>query len=125
MAQRIHALGWDPQQVISSDAQRTRETWARSAPALEPPSLVRFTSRLYMADLRAVLDELGGADDRLNTVLALGHNPCCERSVQWLCGESVVMKTADVALLEAHASGWRQGFSIQHTWRLSRLLRAR
>jgi len=125
MAQRIHAMGWDPQQVISSDAQRTRETWACAATQLEQPCMVRFTSRLYMADLRAVLDELGGTDDGLTTTLALGHNPCCERLVQWLCGEPVVMKTAAVALLESHASGWRPGLSMQHSWRLSRVLRAR
>ncbi len=125
VAQRIHELGWDPLQVFSSDAQRTRETWSLAAPQLQAPGLVRFTSRLYSAAPQAAIAVLGDADDALDTTLVLGHNPCCEGLVAWLSGESVVMKTADVALLEVDASGWKPALARQHSWRLSRLLRAR
>ncbi len=125
MGRVIHELGWDPQQLISSDAQRTRETWARCVVELEAPARLRFTSRLYLADLRGVCAELAGADDRLSTLMALGHNPWCEELCAWLSGEQVVMKTASVALLEAPLEHWRLGFEHPNSWRLSRLLRAR
>ncbi|MGY3437923.1 MULTISPECIES: SixA phosphatase family protein [unclassified Marinovum] len=61
--------GHVPDAAISSDATRTRETFAGLA--LDCP--VRFTPALYLADAGTMLDELRQA--RGATVLMIGHNP--------------------------------------------------
>ena len=58
-----------PDAAISSDATRTRATFAGLA--LDCP--VRFTPTLYLADVGTMLDELRQA--RGDTVLMIGHNP--------------------------------------------------
>lgn len=125
VAQALAELGWIPTAVVSSDAKRTRETWARCAQELPAPDLLRFTTALYHSDFHNVLAELSAVPDRLDTLLVLGHNPTWEHLVAWLSGRETVLKTADVALLEANLPSWRQGFEVPERWRLSRVLRSR
>jgi len=125
VARALRRLGWIPEQVISSDAQRTRETWARCAPELPAPAALRFDPTLYFGRFDHVLAALAGASDDHGTLLALGHNPMSERLVGWLCGAGVVMKTADAALLEAPIERWRDGFVAPGAWTLSCVVRAR
>ncbi|MEM7320772.1 MAG: histidine phosphatase family protein [Pseudomonadota bacterium] len=62
--------GYIPDQVVSSDAMRTRETLAR----MDLPTIsTKFTRNLYHAGPLAMLDTLSKADGE--TVLLLGHNP--------------------------------------------------
>ena len=58
-----------PDQVLCSDATRTRETLAR----LDAGGEARFESVLYLAEPRAMLDCLRDATG--DRVLMLGHNP--------------------------------------------------
>ncbi len=62
--------GWLPDEVLSSDATRTRETWDRMG---LQAAKVRFDRGLYLADPARMLTELTGATGQ--TVLMLGHNP--------------------------------------------------
>lgn len=62
--------GWRPDEVISSTATRTRETWDRMGLSAET---VRFTQSLYHASPDEMLNVLSGATQE--TVLMLGHNP--------------------------------------------------
>ncbi|MEL7115288.1 MAG: histidine phosphatase family protein [Pseudomonadota bacterium] len=63
-----------PTTVISSDSQRTRETWSEMAPSLGRPD-VQFTPALYHANPADMLGALQAAHGQ--TVLLLGHNPGC------------------------------------------------
>ncbi len=65
--------GYQPQQVISSDALRCRETWEIAAGELAPVADVRFERLLYLASADEIFDVLrtANADD----VLLLGHMP--------------------------------------------------
>lgn len=65
----LRATRWQPDQALVSDAQRTRETFAR----LKLPLEAEFTSGLYLAntaDMQLVLEMATG-----DTVLMIGHNP--------------------------------------------------
>ncbi|MCE8514235.1 histidine phosphatase family protein [Ruegeria pomeroyi] len=62
--------GYLPDQVISSDAVRTRETWTEMGlGGCEP----EFTRALYLAPPEQLLSSLRQASGRV--VLLLGHNP--------------------------------------------------
>jgi phosphohistidine phosphatase len=125
VAARIREIGWSPDAVLSSDAQRTRETWARCAPELPPPAYLRFSPTLYFGSLQAVRRELAMVPDEHHTLLTLGHNPGWEQLAQWLCGDAVLLKTADVILLEAPLSTWRAGLDEPGQWSRSQHIRAR
>ena len=58
-----------PQQVLSSSAQRTRETYE----LMELPAPATFTERLYHASAQIIFDVLRAASKP--NVLLLGHNP--------------------------------------------------
>ncbi|WOI32082.1 histidine phosphatase family protein [Tritonibacter scottomollicae] len=58
-----------PQQVLSSSAQRTRETYE----LMELPAPATFTERLYHASAQIIFDVLREASKP--NVLLLGHNP--------------------------------------------------
>lgn len=113
--------GWTPEVVISSDSERTTETWllmADALPGLEP----RFTSRLYLPSLQAILDEVAELPDARHTAMLLGHNPGFSQAVTWLSEEEVELKTAHVALLEQDAAHWSET-TDRGAWRLVDVLK--
>jgi len=65
----LRAKLYKPDQALVSDAARTRETFAR----LNFICDTRFTSALYHAGARTMMQVLKGAQG--NTVLMIGHNP--------------------------------------------------
>jgi phosphohistidine phosphatase len=69
LAQRGEAIDL----VLSSDSQRTRETWDSVAPEIDAKPKIRFLRSLYEADsyLPALRSEGGNA----TCVLVVGHNP--------------------------------------------------
>jgi phosphohistidine phosphatase len=69
----LAAQGAVPDEVLTSPAARTRETWALMAPELPGPVPVRTVPALYLAAPATMLQTLRGATGA--TVLMLGHNP--------------------------------------------------
>jgi len=65
---------YEPALVFSSDAARTRETWALIAPSLENAPQPVWLAELYHAPAQTMLDALRTAGDA-PAVLMLGHNP--------------------------------------------------
>ena len=63
-----------PDRVLSSDARRTRETWALMAPLLGPDIPVDWLGDLYLAGPGTMLAALRRAGPA-GTVAMLGHNP--------------------------------------------------
>jgi phosphohistidine phosphatase len=120
---RLAALGWVPERVISSDAQRTRETWEHMAEAFEPPVVdVVFSPRLYGADLD-ILEEILADQDDVRTLMLIGHNPGWQDAVAWLTGQRESMTTANAALLEGHHASWLDGFASRARWTLVDVVR--
>jgi phosphohistidine phosphatase len=113
LARRLAQLGWAPRVVLSSDAARTRETWACMAPHLPPPARLEYFASLYHAGRGAAAEALSTVGDDEQTdggrgvVLLLGHNPGWEDLVTDVSGVSTVMKTANAALLEGQAASYR------------------
>lgn len=64
-----------PQQVLCSDANRTRETWERLEPSLSlpEPAVVSYLPELYHAAPEQMLAVLQGAE--ASVVMMIGHNP--------------------------------------------------
>jgi len=109
-----------PDQVISSDSTRTRETWAGMStvmPDLEPT----FTRHLYLSGLEEIAEVVLGLGDGVETALLLGHNPGFSMATGWLSGQPVELKTAHAAVMEAEISTWLDAFQ-PGIWRLRMIL---
>jgi phosphohistidine phosphatase len=74
MGERLAGLGFTPDLVLVSAAQRTRDTWAAAKPALDEPE-VRFEDELYHAEA-GFIRRFAEANGRgRGTVMVVGHNP--------------------------------------------------
>jgi phosphohistidine phosphatase len=69
----LASRGYVPDQVLCSDAERTRKTWSGIAPALPGTPILELKPALYHAGpdvMLAVLRHAAG-----ETVMMIGHNP--------------------------------------------------
>lgn len=74
---RMSAAGLVPEQVLVSSAVRTRQTWelVRTALGDLPEPEVAVVDELYHAGISDVLDLVRAVDERVATVLVVGHEP--------------------------------------------------
>lgn len=114
--------GWVPDRVLSSDSERTRETFARMRSTLGVEGDADFTRALYHAGIEEVRPALAALDDDVRTALVLGHNPGWEEVLEWLCGEDHEMKTATCALLSVEAPSWAAAVAAAGDWALEDLI---
>jgi len=73
LGQWLASRDYVPQQVLCSDALRTRKTWSGVAPALPGSPVLDLKPALYHAGADVMLAVLRHAS--ANTVMIIGHNP--------------------------------------------------
>ena len=123
VARQISKLGWAPEHVLSSDSQRTRETFELMTDGLGSPP-VTFLASLYHAGPRELSLALADLPDSIACGMAIGHNPGWEDVVHWLCGESLRLTTANAALLSIDdASSWPDALGRAGFWTLVNVVR--
>lgn len=118
------AREWIPDLVLSSDAQRTRETFAGLSESFPRKVEARFLNSFYLAGLGAVQEELALVGNDIECLLVLGHNPGWENLVHLLSGKNPVMKTATAALLSGELEEW-SGAVDSGTWKLEEVIYSR
>jgi phosphohistidine phosphatase len=64
-----------PERVVVSSAQRTRETWERMAPAFSTSPPVGYEDRLYDASPETIVAVIKAAGRSDAALLVIGHNP--------------------------------------------------
>jgi phosphohistidine phosphatase len=74
VAEHLLRLGIEPELVLCSTAERTRETLALLRPALVPP-IVSLEVGLYAAPADKLLERLRAVPEQVISVLLIGHNP--------------------------------------------------
>jgi len=124
IAERLVELGWVPHRVISSDAARTQETWARMADTFPAPESVQFTRRLYHGGIDAFISAVRDEPDEASCLMMIGHNPGWEDVVEWLAGEPIRMTTANAVLLRHERVPWMESLAPD-AWSLVDVLRPR
>ncbi|MEL6349375.1 MAG: histidine phosphatase family protein [Myxococcota bacterium] len=120
---KLAEMGWVPDAVLSSDAARTRETWARMAAHIAPEQTIPVTvaRRLYHAGPETVMPLLAGQPATRETVMVIGHNPGLEALLEALCGQAARLTTCNAALMTSTATDWTTAMSDR--WILHHLLR--
>lgn len=75
MAKWLADHGWLPDAIVSSNAQRTKETTELLLAAWDKEIDVSYTQRLYLAPAEAYLSEASRFPDSVQCGLLVGHNP--------------------------------------------------
>ena len=107
MGALLREQGLVPETILSSTARRARDTAFAVAEAAGFPDEVRFTRSLYGADPDTWLEALRELPDTAGHALVVGHNPGLEELVALLVGESHVLPTAALAVVELPIERWR------------------
>ena len=75
IAEHVRSVGIAPSLVLCSTAVRARQTLAALLPVLPGDVEILLEDDLYGASLDALIERLREVDDRVGTVLVVGHNP--------------------------------------------------
>ena len=123
IAQRLVALGWQPECVVSSDAQRTRETFELMKDHFPHEPQVLFTNLLYHAGMQELYEVLSELPSDVEVVMAIGHNPGWQAVASWLTGQAIQMTTANAVLMEGSGVSWEESLQADEAWNLIDVLR--
>ena len=115
IARHLAQLAIEPDLVLCSPAQRTRETLDLVRPALDASTSMIFEVELYGASADTLLDQLRGVPDGVESVLLIGHNPGVQDLALCLASEGVELNrleekfpTAALAILAVPKVTWAQ-----------------
>jgi len=107
VGQWLSEKGLIPDLIISSPAQRARETAETVSEAMDySPDNIFFNEPVYMADVSELLDSIATASEDCERLMIVGHNPGMEDLLFYLTEEvdvpedGKVLPTATIALLE-------------------------
>jgi len=123
VAIELRELGWQPQHILSSDSQRTRETVGLLLKVWEAGIQVDFLASLYLAGPNELSDAMAEVSEEVESLLVVGHNPGWEGVVHHLGGVDMTMKTATAAMLKADCESWSDALKTE--WSLENVIHPR
>ena len=123
VAERLVELDWIPQYVVSSDSERTRETYELMQSVFTEAPHVEFLTTLYHASPSDLASALAEVPDTVAIALALGHNPGWEQAIHWLTSNAITMTTANAALVECDVDSWSDVVRHAGSWKLRDVIR--
>jgi len=92
--------------VISSPAERARQTAELVLKSAGLKVELRFDKRIYDAGVRRLLNVISQIEDDANAVVLVGHNPGFEELFEALTGEGHDLPTASLACIELSVEKW-------------------
>lgn len=96
VAAGLQRVDFVPDMILSSHANRTRETTLLAAEVLQVPShTLNFCKPLYLADFGTLLEELSEIDGQGKTILLVGHNPGWSDIVSSLTNQALSLSPGD------------------------------
>ena len=112
-----------PDLILSSTAERARQTAALIIESAELATELRFDERIYEADAARLLDVVSQIDESFGVALLVGHNPGMEDLLETLTGEKQGMPTAALARIILDVEKWSK--ARERAGRLDWLVRAK
>ncbi len=94
--------------IISSPAKRAEQTAILVKEAANIKADIQFDERIYEASPHRLLEILSESDDKIESVMLVGHNPGLEGLVKMLTQEIESMPTAALAVIDLKIDKWKQ-----------------
>jgi phosphohistidine phosphatase len=95
-----------PELILSSPAERARQTAALVVQSAQLNAELRFDERIYEASAARLLEVVSQIDEPFGVVLLVGHNPGMEDLLATLTGERHGMPTAALARIILDVEKW-------------------
>lgn len=95
-----------PDLLLSSPAERARQTAALVSEAAGFAAGLRYDERIYEADAARLLEVISQVEEGADAVLLVGHNPGLEELLALLTGEAQGMPTAALARVSLEIEKW-------------------
>lgn len=109
MGQRLQQQGVLPDLIISSPAERTRQTACTLAEAMGYSSAIRYKDELYHASPEQLLAAVQSVDDAVTTLMLVGHNPGLTALVNRFTPHLIDnVVTAGIVAIEFSAERWAE-----------------
>jgi phosphohistidine phosphatase len=93
----IGKQGLVPDLVLSSPAVRARETTSIVSATARLPTELRYDERIYEADPQRLIEVISQIEEKVGSVLLVGHNPGIEDLLGLIVGSSQHMPTGAFA----------------------------
>lgn len=101
----LHARGFAPNVIWSSDAKRTRETAMHLIRAIPGAQTVNYVSEFYHASVADVLRVCGDAPEPDGKLMLLGHNPGWAALHAHFTGQNIDYPTGTCTVLNRKNNG--------------------
>lgn len=95
-----------PDLILSSSAVRARETARLVQEKIQHPDSVTVSDELYAFEPAPFLNALIHLDEKLDSVMLVGHNPAMEEMVAGLTGEFQPLPTATLVRIQLPIDEW-------------------
>ena len=97
-----------PDLILSSPAERARQTTALVMEAASITAELRYDERIYEASASRLLEIISQIEESANVVLLVGHNPGLAELLAGLTGETQSLPTAALAKLNLEIDKWNK-----------------
>jgi phosphohistidine phosphatase len=95
-----------PELIISSPAERAKQTASLAKESGQFEGELRFDERIYGAGSSTLLDIISSVDDIFRSLMLVGHNPTFEHMTGVLTGEFKRTPTAALAVIDLNIESW-------------------
>jgi phosphohistidine phosphatase len=95
-----------PQVILSSAANRARETCELLADAIHYHGDYNYLSSLYMGEADTYLKEIRRLPDEVDCALVIGHNPGLQTLYQMLSWDIGSLQTTSIACIQIPVDRW-------------------
>ncbi|MEZ6095742.1 MAG: histidine phosphatase family protein [Pirellulaceae bacterium] len=123
MGQFLLSKNLVPQQVLSSDSVRTRQTIEHMQESWNEDVAVEFRTELYLASAKTYRDVIKHAKPGVETLMILGHNPGMESLVSRLSNVEQHFPTAAIAVIKVDVGELFMAGTRMNQWQFEQVLR--
>ncbi len=108
VGETIHKNKFQIDSIISSPAKRAEQTAVLVKEAAQIAAEIQFDDRIYEASPQRLLQIASELDDKIKSVMLVGHNPGLEGLLKMLTEEGESMPTAALAVVDLKIDNWKQ-----------------
>ena len=106
MGELMKREGFAPDVILSSPAERAKQTAMATKEAGALAGVLIFDDRIYEASANALRQVVSEIDDRYSSTMLVGHNPGMEEFIRYLTGKIEPMPTAALAVIDLAVDTW-------------------
>lgn len=95
-----------PQKILSSPAKRAKQTAILIKETAQIEGKINYVEGIYEASPLKLLNIVSEVEDKIDSILLVGHNPGLEGFIKMLTGESYEMATAALIKIDLNIENW-------------------